>query len=323
MQWLEENFSEFFSIYFHDIATDAKSALQEFDATFDSQDDGRVVDFTVPPFEINDKTLNMDIAMNQEDYSKADALFVLDAGASGFEFTNLVYYVGNYISFSSRIAPSEGNRKSDDGKNITFSSRTAPGEANNANSDDGKNVSFSSRTAPGENDNDDDWGLKISFIVIVGYYLIFVIICFAWCACCPNCCRKENEDDKQTVSLSQVKPAAEDPVPAKPASPAKPVAATAEPAEPAAKAEKDGMTNGGGQTDIQYQRAAQVEEQSIMSNDKIGLLVKEERTELVQEERKQTSSMFPDIHGRSSMQQNVTTSFNAETPDIEAGKGSK
>ena len=50
-------------------------------------------------------------------------------------------------------------------------------------------------------------------------------------------------------------------------------------------------------------------------------IMREEKTELVQQDRTQNSSMFPDINNRSGMQQ--TASINAETPDIEAGKGSK
>ena len=84
MKWLEENFDAFFTVYLVDDEGVKGDALQDVDATYDSEDDGRVVDFTVPAFEADDRTLTMDIAMDQEDYSKADALFVLSSGTSGY-----------------------------------------------------------------------------------------------------------------------------------------------------------------------------------------------------------------------------------------------
>ena len=84
MKWLEENFEDFFTVYLLDDEGVQGAALKDIDATYDSEDDGRVVDFTVPAFEADDKTLTMDIAMDQEDYSKADALFVLSSGTSGY-----------------------------------------------------------------------------------------------------------------------------------------------------------------------------------------------------------------------------------------------
>ena len=86
MKWLEENFSAFFTVYLVDDEGVEGDALrdEDVDATYDSEEDGRVVDFTVPAFEADDKTLTMDIAMDQEDYSKADALFVLSSGTSGY-----------------------------------------------------------------------------------------------------------------------------------------------------------------------------------------------------------------------------------------------
>ena len=86
MKWLEENFSAFFTVYLVDDEGVEGAALpdEDVDATYDSEEDGRVVDFTVPAFEADDKTLTMDIAMDQEDYSKADALFVLSSGTSGY-----------------------------------------------------------------------------------------------------------------------------------------------------------------------------------------------------------------------------------------------
>ena len=84
MKWLEENFEDFFTVYLLDDEGVQGADLKDIDATYDSEDDGRVVDFTVPAFEADDKTLTMDIAMDQEDYSKADALFVLSSGTSGY-----------------------------------------------------------------------------------------------------------------------------------------------------------------------------------------------------------------------------------------------
>ena len=84
MKWLEENFDAFFTVYLVDDEGVKGDALQDVDATYDSEDDGRVVDFTVPAFEADDKTLTMDIAMDQEDYSRSGALFVLSPAVGGF-----------------------------------------------------------------------------------------------------------------------------------------------------------------------------------------------------------------------------------------------
>ena len=86
MKWLEENFSAFFTVYLVDDEGVEGDALrdEDVDATYDSEEDGRVVDFTVPAFEADDKTLTMDIAMDQEDYSRSGALFVLSPAAGSF-----------------------------------------------------------------------------------------------------------------------------------------------------------------------------------------------------------------------------------------------
>ena len=109
----------------------------------------------------------MDIAMDQEDYSRADALFVLSSGTSGFELTNLVF------------------------------SATVPGAAADEAEDDlsGIYVSFSSKPGDGDNDNDDDdMELKVALFVFIGLLLICIIACFACCACCPGSCRRSKED---------------------------------------------------------------------------------------------------------------------------------
>ena len=174
MAWLEENFSEFFNIYLLGNDDGLNYAVGDLETTFDSEDDGRVVDFTVPAFEADDRTLTMDIAMDQEDYSRADALFVLSSGTSGFELTNLVF------------------------------SATVPGAAADEAEGDlsGIYVTFNSKPGDGDNDDDDDdLSLKVGLFVFIGLLLICVITCFACCACCPGycgCCRRSKED-KQTI----------------------------------------------------------------------------------------------------------------------------
>lgn len=113
--------------------------------------------------------------MDQEDYSRADALFVLSSGASGFELTNLVF------------------------------SATVPGASADAAEGDlsGLFVTISSKSGDGDNDNDDDddLSLKVGLFVFIALLLICVITCFACCACCPGycgCCRRSKED-KQTI----------------------------------------------------------------------------------------------------------------------------
>ena len=84
MEWLEDNMTSFFNIYLVDKESGLNFALEDFKPEFDSQDDGRVVDFTGATYEADDKTLTVDIAMDQEDYSRSGALFVLSSGDSGF-----------------------------------------------------------------------------------------------------------------------------------------------------------------------------------------------------------------------------------------------
>ena len=47
-----------------------KSKPAKFEATkFDSKNDGKVIEFTVSAYNINEKTLNMDITMDSDVYS--------------------------------------------------------------------------------------------------------------------------------------------------------------------------------------------------------------------------------------------------------------
>ena len=84
MEWLEDNMTSFWNIYLVDKESGLNFALKDFQPEFDSQDDGRVVDFTGATYDADDKTLTVDIAMDQEDYSRSGALFVLSSGDSGF-----------------------------------------------------------------------------------------------------------------------------------------------------------------------------------------------------------------------------------------------
>ena len=86
MEWLEENFSDFFSVSVVDDASGDETVPADFEATkFDSEEDGKVVDFTVSTFEAEESTLTMDITMDQEVFSQADALFILSPYDAGFE----------------------------------------------------------------------------------------------------------------------------------------------------------------------------------------------------------------------------------------------
>ena len=186
MVWLENNFSSFFRIYLLDKSSGVNKALLDIDMKFDSENDGRVVDFTVSGFEADDETLTVDIAMDQEDYSKADALFVLTAATTGFELSNVVYSAtvpGSGVDLSL----GGGIYADGDGSNVTFNSR------NNPNSDDDND------------DDDDDTGLLIGLFVFIGCLLICVIVCFSCCACCPYfCCWRRDKEDKVTTPSSAV-----------------------------------------------------------------------------------------------------------------------
>ena len=88
MDWLEDNFDDFFSMTLVNDEDDAESDFDDFEAT-KFHDDGLQVDITVGTFENETNTLKMGIAMAAEDYAD---LFVSSA-------TDATFVLGN-VSFS-------------------------------------------------------------------------------------------------------------------------------------------------------------------------------------------------------------------------------
>ena len=172
MAWLEENFPQFFNIYLLGNDDGLNYALGDLEMTFDSEDDGRVVDFTVPAFEADDRTLTVDIAMDQEDYSRADALFVLSSSFSSFEFNNVVFAatVPGEDSGSGSILIGTGVREG-----VTV--------------DDG-------------DDDDDDVDVIITWSIVGGFLLLVAIAVCCYCCICPWCRKrrvKKQEEDQRIM----------------------------------------------------------------------------------------------------------------------------
>lgn len=91
MVWLETNFDDLFAAYLLDADTHAPlvddlglpvDAGVLFAITFDSNEDGMVVDFSIPTFDVSNAILEVDVEMDYADYGAAGALFIVPSDAA-------------------------------------------------------------------------------------------------------------------------------------------------------------------------------------------------------------------------------------------------